>query len=73
MLDFSLAGKGQLAGAEFVAVDGGTSEKQAGELYDATSQKLIKFEDLNPFTYTQKSLIISNSTYVFNITFALLY
>lgn len=55
-------GKGQLAGVEFVAVDGGTSDKEADELCDATAQKLIRFDDLNPFTYTQKTLILSNVT-----------
>ena len=58
----TLPGKGQYAAVEFVAIDGGTSEPQTGELCDATSQKLIRFEDLNPFTYTQKTMILSNTT-----------
>lgn len=57
-------GQGQMATVEFVAVDGGTSEKEAGESCDVSAQKLIRFEDLNPFTYTQKSLILSNTTLV---------
>lgn len=57
-----LIGKGQLAGVEFVAVDGGNSEKETGELCDLTAQKLIRFDDLNPFTYTQKTMILSNIT-----------
>lgn len=51
-----------MAAVEFVAVDGGTSNKEAGESCDISAQKLIQFDDLNPFTYTQKTLILSNTT-----------
>lgn len=53
-----------MASVEFVAVDGGTSEKEVGELCDVSAQKLIRFDNLNPFTYLQKTLILSNTTYV---------
>lgn len=55
-------GKGQQATVEFVAIDGGTAEKEPGELCDLTAHKLIRFDDLDPFTYHQKTLIISNTT-----------
>lgn len=61
-ISLSSVGKGQLAAVEFVAIDGGTAEKQPGELCDSTAQRLIRFDDLDPFTYHQKTLIVSNTT-----------
>ncbi|KAK7011463.1 deleted in lung and esophageal cancer protein 1 [Biomphalaria glabrata] len=40
------------------------SDHLPGELKDITAQHLIKFDDLNPFTYTEKKISVRNYTKV---------
>ncbi|XP_013414779.1 deleted in lung and esophageal cancer protein 1 [Lingula anatina] len=61
---FTIRGEGQTAGVDLVSVDGGKSEPLPGELCDVAAQHLVKFETLNPFTYTQKRVILQNITNV---------
>ncbi|KAK2147788.1 hypothetical protein LSH36_535g01010 [Paralvinella palmiformis] len=61
---FTLTGEGQSAGVELIDVQGGVSDPLPGELCDLTAQHLIRFENLNPFTYLQKSITVKNLTNV---------
>lgn len=47
-----------------MSVERGTSDPVPGELTDNTAQHLIRFDDLNPFTYTDRSIIVRNPTSV---------
>lgn len=61
---FLLQGEAQKAGVELVSVERGTSDPLPGEMTDNTAQHLIRFDDLNPFTYTDRAIIIKNPTNV---------
>ncbi|XP_063421465.1 deleted in lung and esophageal cancer protein 1-like isoform X2 [Mytilus trossulus] len=61
---FMLQGESQKAGVELVSVERGTSDPVPGELTDNTAQHLIRFDDLNPFTYTDRAIIVKNPTNV---------
>ncbi|CAC5401955.1 unnamed protein product [Mytilus coruscus] len=61
---FTLQGESQKAGVELVSVERGTSDPVPGELTDNTAQHLIRFDDLNPFTYTDRAIIVKNPTNV---------
>ncbi|XP_053374594.1 deleted in lung and esophageal cancer protein 1-like isoform X2 [Mercenaria mercenaria] len=61
---FVLKGEAQRAGVELVSVERGLSEAVPGELVDATAQHLIKFDQLNPFTYTDRTAVVKNTTNV---------
>ncbi|KAK3588190.1 hypothetical protein CHS0354_012251 [Potamilus streckersoni] len=61
---FTLKGEAQRAGVELNHVERGTSEPKPGELIDATAQNHIKFDDLNPFTYTDRTIVVKNLTNV---------
>ncbi|XP_077978029.1 deleted in lung and esophageal cancer protein 1-like [Glandiceps talaboti] len=59
---FTLKGIGQNAGVELASVSEGESFALPGELCDVTAQHQVKFDTLNPMTYTQKKLVIKNTT-----------
>ncbi|KAK3108686.1 hypothetical protein FSP39_013370 [Pinctada imbricata] len=61
---FTLKGESQKAGVELVSVERGTEEVMPGELSDSSAQHLIRFDDLNPFTYTDRGVTIKNTTNV---------
>ena len=43
-------------------VERGEGVVDPGELCDRSAQHLIKFDDLNPFTYTERSISVQNHT-----------
>ena len=47
---------------DLVSVDRGTTQPLPGELTDATAQHLVRFDNLNPFTYTDRSCVVKNVT-----------
>ena len=53
-------GEAQKAEVELVSVERGMSEPAPGELMDSTARHLIKFDQLNPFTYTDRTAVIKN-------------
>ncbi|CAG5134224.1 unnamed protein product, partial [Candidula unifasciata] len=59
---FKLKGEGEIAKISLVDVEMGLSEPQPGEFVDVSTRNLVKFEDLNPYTYTERVAIISNCT-----------
>ncbi|XP_022081791.1 deleted in lung and esophageal cancer protein 1-like [Acanthaster planci] len=62
---FTLKGEGQTAGVELAAVsDGGERQPAPGELCDVTAQHQIRFDPINPMTFTTKQLTIKNTTNV---------
>ncbi|WAQ94651.1 DLEC1-like protein [Mya arenaria] len=61
---FTLQGQAERAGVELVSVERGTAEPVPGELFDATAQHHIKFDQLNPFTYTDRTTVVKNLTNV---------
>jgi len=46
-------------------VEDGLSQRQPGELCDVTSQQLIRFVAVNPFTYTQRDISVTNRMSVY--------
>lgn len=59
---YFLTGTGQMAGVEFDFVSGGLSEPELGELRDISAQHFIRFDEQNPETTTDKTLVIKNTT-----------
>lgn len=59
---FLFTGESQRADVELVSVERGLSESLPGELVDSSSQYLIKFDQLNPFTYTDRTAVVKNTT-----------
>ena len=55
-------GEGQTAAVELMSVEDGLAEPAPGELCDITAQHLIRFDNLNPYTYIQKAVKLKNST-----------
>lgn len=55
-------GEGQLAQVELESVEDGRNEPLAGESMDVTAQHLIRFSNLNPYTYMQKKITVRNMT-----------
>ena len=62
LISCSFLGEAQKAGVELVSVERGTTEPLPGELTDATAKHLIRFDSLNPFTYTDRSCVVKNLT-----------
>ncbi|XP_060555800.1 deleted in lung and esophageal cancer protein 1-like isoform X2 [Ruditapes philippinarum] len=58
---FTLKGEAQRASVELVSVERGLSEAAPGELVDSTAEHLIKFDQLNPFTYTDRIAVVKNT------------
>lgn len=61
---FCLRGEGQIVRVTLTQVERGDAEVQPGELRDRSAQHLIKFDDLNPFTYTERTITVTNHTNV---------
>ncbi|KAL4222937.1 Deleted in lung and esophageal cancer protein 1 [Mactra antiquata] len=61
---FKIKGESQRAEVDLVSVERGLSESLPGEIVDSTSQYLIKFDQLNPFTYTDRTAVVRNKTNV---------
>uniref|UniRef100_A0A8W8MX88 Deleted in lung and esophageal cancer protein 1 n=1 Tax=Magallana gigas TaxID=29159 RepID=A0A8W8MX88_MAGGI len=59
---FTLRGIAQMAEVELLSVERGLSAALPGELSDVTADNLIRFDELNPFTYTDKSIVVKNKT-----------
>lgn len=57
-----LLGVAQMAEVELLSVERGLSAALPGELSDVTADNLIRFDELNPFTYTDKSIVVKNKT-----------
>lgn len=51
-----------MAEVELLSVERGLSAALPGELSDVTADNLIRFDELNPFTYTDKSIFVKNKT-----------
>lgn len=60
-----LAGEGQTARVDVVDIERGASHPSLGELSDISAELLLRFDDLNPYTYTERSISILNYTLVF--------
>nr|XP_022304299.1 deleted in lung and esophageal cancer protein 1-like isoform X2 [Crassostrea virginica] len=59
---FTLKGEAQLAEVELMSVERGLSAALPGELSDVSADSLIRFDELNPFTYTDRSILVKNKT-----------
>jgi len=59
------AGRGVSPRVDLDYVEDGLSRRQVGELCDATSQHLIRFVAVNPFTYTQRDITVNNRMCVY--------
>lgn len=53
-----------MAGVELDSVSGGLSESELGEMRDISAQHFIRFDEQNPATTTDKTLVIKNTTWV---------
>ena len=51
-----------MAGVELDSVSGGLSETEIGEMRDISAEHFIRFDEQNPETSTEKTLIINNTT-----------
>ena len=56
------SGEAQLAEVELMSVERGLSAALPGELSDVSADSLIRFDELNPFTYTDRSILVKNKT-----------
>ena len=61
---YVLSGTGQMAGVELDSVSGGLSESELGEMRDISAEHFIRFDEQNPETTTDKTLVIKNTTLV---------
>ncbi|KAK7508441.1 hypothetical protein BaRGS_00000007 [Batillaria attramentaria] len=52
--------EGQVVKVSLAEVERGEAEALPGELCDRSAQHLIKFDDLNPFTYTERCIKVHN-------------
>ncbi|XP_076461366.1 deleted in lung and esophageal cancer protein 1-like isoform X2 [Babylonia areolata] len=59
---FTLKGEGETVKITLDKVERGESAALPGELCDRSAQHLIKFDDLNPFTYTERTISVRNHT-----------
>ena len=59
-----MLGRGVNPRVELGHVEGDLSQRQVGELCDVTSQHLVRFLTLNPFTYTQRTVTVNNCVLV---------
>ena len=62
LLFYIVLGTGQMAGVELDSVSGGLSEPELGEIRDISAQHFIRFDEQNPETTTDKTLVIKNTT-----------
>ncbi|XP_052246606.1 deleted in lung and esophageal cancer protein 1-like isoform X3 [Dreissena polymorpha] len=61
---FTVKGTAERANVELVSIERGLHEPTPGELVDATAEHHIKFDQLNPFTYTDRTAVVKNITNV---------
>ncbi|XP_059148965.1 deleted in lung and esophageal cancer protein 1-like [Physella acuta] len=61
---FKIKGEGQTARVDVVDIERGASLAQLGEMSDISAELLLRFDDLNPYTYTERSISILNYTNV---------
>ncbi|KAK7110848.1 deleted in lung and esophageal cancer protein 1-like isoform X2 [Littorina saxatilis] len=61
---FTVKGEGQMVKLTLAKVERGESAALPGELCDRSANHLVKFDDLNPFTYTERSITVQNHTNV---------
>ena len=57
-----LPGVGQIAAVEIGSVEGGMANAVPGEVCDVSAQYLIRFDNLNPYTYMQRDVEVVNKT-----------
>ena len=62
LLFYIVLGTGQMAGVELDSVSGGLSEPELGEIRGISAQHFIRFDEQNPETTTDKTLVIKNTT-----------
>ena len=53
-----------MAGVELDSVSGGLSDSELGEMRDISAEHFIRFDEQNPETTTDKTLVIKNTTLV---------
>lgn len=53
-------GGGRSPQVELVSVEGNLAEKVIGEVYDKSAQHLMEFQNLNPYTYVQRTITVKN-------------
>ncbi|CAL1533794.1 unnamed protein product [Lymnaea stagnalis] len=61
---FKLQGEGQIAKVGLAGVEMGLSEPLVGEFNDISAKHLVRFDDLNPYTYTEMNVSVKNFTRV---------
>jgi len=59
-----VSGKGVSPRVRLEYVEDGLSQRQVGELCDASAEHSVQFITLNPFTYTHRCITVSNFMYV---------
>ncbi|XP_067824418.1 deleted in lung and esophageal cancer protein 1 isoform X2 [Heptranchias perlo] len=62
--DFVLSGTGQQVALDFISITGGESITAPGECRDITAEHFVRFDATNLCVYSQKQLIIRNTTHV---------
>lgn len=61
---FKIRGEGEIARVGLSSVERGLSDPKPNELNDISAKNLLKFDDLNPFTYTERTVKVCNYTKV---------
>ncbi|XP_012940303.1 deleted in lung and esophageal cancer protein 1 [Aplysia californica] len=61
---FKIKGEGEVARVGLASVERGLSEPKLNEMNDVSAKNLLKFDDLNPFTYTERTVKVCNFTKV---------
>ncbi|XP_021361346.1 deleted in lung and esophageal cancer protein 1-like isoform X1 [Mizuhopecten yessoensis] len=61
---FTIKGVAQRAGVDLTLVERGEGNIAPGEMTDNTAEHMIRFDDLNPFTYTDRTVVVKNCTNV---------
>ena len=54
--------EGEVARVGLASVERGLAQPKPNELNDVTAKNLLKFDDLNPFTYTERTVKVCNYT-----------
>ncbi|XP_054847469.1 deleted in lung and esophageal cancer protein 1 [Eublepharis macularius] len=62
--EITVTGIGQLISLQLLSVTGGEGSVTPGELVDITSQHFVRFDSLNPYSTSEKTLVIRNVTHV---------
>ncbi|KAL8164844.1 UNVERIFIED_CONTAM: hypothetical protein K2H54_010552, partial [Gekko kuhli] len=62
--EFTVSGLGQLISLKLLSVSGGEGSVTPGELVDVMSQHFVRFDSLNPYSTSEKTLVIRNVTHV---------